>query len=615
MRKKRLGFFNRYYNKLMLINTGIICVVTLVFGIIASKNALTYERMMLLRPYEDTLNQLHANYYAKQENFASLMLTFYESGHNFQTITTLLENPESELSSLDAFDLRDITVLLNVLSNKDHDIHSIFVYKGNTQSLYAYSPTSSVLKQLDDNSPFYKELSNKDYRRTIHAARNLSFLESDTRPVYAYGIGGNLSSANNSMISQPGNIMVAYNFNGLIRTLQNKGLEYSGRFLILTLDGKIIFDSKKMLSTSIDGTYFPHVEHLSNDNSTIDIDGEKYYTSMITDEKRGYVTTYLVPKSVVDKFSNYFSVIIFIGSIGFIALSIFVYLLASRLSSKRVGMIEVAMHEIGANNLSYRIPVSRQDDEFTFISSRFNDMCDELEDKINKAYIYELKQKSSELYALQSSINPHFLYNTLEAIRGRLVQDGNSDAAEMVVLLSKLYRNQIKGKMFIHLREEINHCNMYLELFSIRYDNNFNCHFQLDNDMMKYGIPKNTIQPILENYLVHGIKEQDNSLSINGTLSGNVIEITIQDNGRGINPQQLAEIQENLLKTRETSDSGFGLSNVNDRLKIVYGNGFGLSIDKVPDRPGTIVTIKIAALSVEQMEQQYYANKRGIVHV
>ena len=159
------------------------------------------------------------------------------------------------------------------------------------------------------------------------------------------------------------------------------------------------------------------------------------------------------------------------------------------------------MTQIGSNNLSYRIPRSRRTDEFSFIAERFNEMCDELEDKVNKVYIYDLKQKSAELYALQASINPHFLYNTLEAIRGRLAMDGNIDAAEMVVLLSKLYRNQIKGKMFITLREEISQCNIYLELFSIRYDGNFQCSFDLPPEIMKYGIPKNTLQPILENYL------------------------------------------------------------------------------------------------------------------
>ena len=92
MKKSKPRFAHRFYNKLMLLNTCIICVVTLIYGIIASINAINYERIMLLKTYEDTLNQLHANYHNKQENYTNLMLTFYENSENFNAISTLLEN-------------------------------------------------------------------------------------------------------------------------------------------------------------------------------------------------------------------------------------------------------------------------------------------------------------------------------------------------------------------------------------------------------------------------------------------------------------------------------------------------------------------------------------------
>ncbi|HEY8500886.1 MAG TPA: histidine kinase [Clostridia bacterium] len=611
MKKSKIRFTRRFYNKLMLLNTGIICIVTLVYGIIASINAVNYERMMLLKTYEDTLNQLHASYHAKQENYANLMLTFYENSDNFNAISTLLESESPDLSSLNPFDLQRITMLFSSMCNKDSDIHSIFIYKANTETLYAYSPSSSIIKMLSSDSPFYKELANKDFPRTIHSARNVSWLGNDSTPVFAYGIGGNISSANISIQKKPGNVMVAYSISSLERALQNRGLKFSGKFMILTLNGKVIFDSEKKMSDSIDGTEFEHMDKIQNRGNLIEIDGVKYYSSYIKDDKRGYLSIYFVPKNEVDKTSNYFSIIIFIGSLIFMGLSISLYTVASRLASKKIGMIEEAMAQIGSNNLSYRIPASNQTDEFSFIAARFNEMCDELEDKVNKVYIYDLKQKSAELYALQASINPHFLYNTLEAIRGRLALDGNTDAAEMVVLLSKLYRNQIKGKMFITIREEISQCNIYLELFSIRCDDSFQCTFDLPAELMKYGIPKNTLQPILENYLVHGIKEQDNEISITGKLHDGIIEIIVRDNGRGIKPDVLQQIQQSLRETRETSSTGFGLSNVNERLRIVYGPEFGLSIQSSAENPGTEVTIRIKPLFVEELEEQYQSRIVG----
>lgn len=179
----------------------------------------------------------------------------------------------------------------------------------------------------------------------------------------------------------------------------------------------------------------------------------------------------------------------------------------------------------------------------------------------------------------------------------------------MIVILSRLYRNQIKGTMFITLREEINQCNMYLELFSIRHYDNFQCNFDIPNYMLKYGIPKNTLQPILENYLVHGMKDEDNLINITGTMNDDIMEIVVQDNGRGIASEQLKEIQRNLQETRETSRTGFGLSNVNERLKIVYGSDFGLSIDSNQNTSGTSVTIRFKAILVEELEAQYHSMK------
>ena len=310
MKKSKPRFAHRFYNKLMLLNTCIICVVTLIYGIIASINAINYERIMLLKTYEDTLNQLHANYHNKQENYTNLMLTFYENSENFNAISTLLENHSPDLSSFDPFDLQRITLLLSSMCNKDLDIHSIFIYKANTETLYAYNPTSSIIKMLNPGSPFYEELSKKDFPRTIHPAINVSSLENGSTPVFVYGIGGNISSANISLHKKPGNVMVAYNISGLERTLQNRGLKFPGRFMILTLDGKIIFDSEKRLSDSVDGTEFEYMDKIPNRGGLIEIDRVKYYSSCIRDEKRGYMTIYFVPKNEVDKTFNYFSVVI-----------------------------------------------------------------------------------------------------------------------------------------------------------------------------------------------------------------------------------------------------------------------------------------------------------------
>ena len=104
------------------------------------------------------------------------------------------------------------------------------------------------------------------------------------------------------------------------------------------------------------------------------------------------------------------------------------------------------MQQIGKNNLGFRLPLGRHEDEFFRIASRFNRMCDELEDTINKNYIYQLLQKNAAYEALQASVNPHFLYNSLEAIREMLDGAGQEEGAEMVLLLSHIFKYQIRGR-------------------------------------------------------------------------------------------------------------------------------------------------------------------------
>ena len=132
---------------------------------------------------------------------------------------------------------------------------------------------------------------------------------------------------------------------------------------------------------------------------------------------------------------------------------------------------------------------------------------------------------------------------------------------------------------------------------------------------MKYGIPKNTLQPILENYLVHGIREKNNRVWITGEIHDGVIETTVRDNGRGIIPDTLRKIRQSLKEFRETSSTGFGLSNVNERLRIVYGPEFGLSIQSSEETPGTSVTVRIKALFVEELEKHYQAKTGGFTDV
>jgi two-component system sensor histidine kinase YesM len=223
-------------------------------------------------------------------------------------------------------------------------------------------------------------------------------------------------------------------------------------------------------------------------------------------------------------------------------------------------------------------------------------MCGDLEISIRQNYQSKLKQKEAELAALQAQISPHFLYNTLESIRMKAVANGDGEAGEMIYLLARLFRRSIKEGPIIKIENEIRYSKMYLELFRIRYGDALNVYFSVDEQIMGYGMPNHILQPVLENYIVHGYDpdRKDNQIHIKGYLEGKFIIFLICDNGKGISESRLTEIKNTLGTPEIASGENIGLANIYERLKIIYEEDCGLEITG-REGEGTEVKIRFAA--------------------
>ena len=210
------------------------------------------------------------------------------------------------------------------------------------------------------------------------------------------------------------------------------------------------------------------------------------------------------------------------------------------------------------------------------------------------------ERRKSELDALQSQINPHFLYNTLESITWMVEAQENEAAVRMISELAKLLRVSLsRGKTIIPIKDELQHAKSYLLIQSYRYRNQFSYRFEVDETLLSYLCNKITIQPLIENAIYHGIDRMvdEGEIIITVKRSQDAAEdilITVSDNGVGMTEEQCAKIL-----SKERSDSGgIGVKNVNDRLKIYFGERYGLSIHSVPDE-GTTVTVRIPQIEKE----------------
>lgn len=278
-----------------------------------------------------------------------------------------------------------------------------------------------------------------------------------------------------------------------------------------------------------------------------------------------------------------------------------------RHTAKRMYELADGIARIEAGRLDVVLKETKNGDEIDLLSHNLNEMEQRLasqieqeKDSLSRAKQLELQQKDAEFYALQAQIKPHFLYNTLEAIRMRAIVEGAADTATMVRLLADVFRDHMSRKAVASISEMICACEHYAELLSYRFGNGLDIKIHSDVQTSDYIIPTYIIQPIVENALIHGLsKSMENPmLEISTVLEGKDILIRVHDNGCGMEPARLESLRYKLKEYRSVAN-GIGIANVNQRLKLFFGERYGLEIESV-EGAGTTVTIRIPATTQKE---------------
>lgn len=391
-------------------------------------------------------------------------------------------------------------------------------------------------------------------------------------------------------LKSQGIIIIKYNLNHVNDVF--KKYENKHQIIIVDRNGYVIHSSDK------DYNYekYRYYDEILNSNKEAKL--EKNYYINKTINPLGIISVAKIGKSEVNKVSiGLINSIVFVDAL-LLIISLSIIYIKLKLLSDRTDKVLVAMDEVKNGNLEVQIPITSDNDEINYISENFNKMCKDLDEYIKKIYLSEIEQKKAEMTALQNQINPHFLYNTLESIRMKAICNGDKEVGKMLYTLSFLFRKQVKDSNIITLKEELDYCTKYIEIFKFRYYDNFNFEISCPSDLEKYKINKFTIQPLIENYFVHGIRLEDcdNLLKIEVYKEENDILIKIIDNGKGITRTALEIINYKLIQ-REKLGNSIGISNVNERIVNEYGENYGVRLKQNKDRGVTLI-IKISCKEV-----------------
>jgi two-component system sensor histidine kinase YesM len=274
------------------------------------------------------------------------------------------------------------------------------------------------------------------------------------------------------------------------------------------------------------------------------------------------------------------------------------YILAVSIT-RRISQLTRRLKGIQEGNL---IPLAQTQgkDEIGELIRTYNFMLEQITHMNKEQYKLGQEVKSAELKALQSQINPHFLYNTLDLINWMTDFEMKDEVKKVVKALARFYKISLSnGKDIITIQEELDHVAFYVQIQNIRFENKIGFDINVDEAILSCTIPKITLQPIVENAILHGIlghAHREGRITLTGTKEDGIIYLKIADNGIGMNEEQLNRIGTEQLQESQTG-SGYGSSNVNQRIQHYFGNSYGLTYYSEIGK-GTTVEIRIPAVAV-----------------
>ena len=395
--------------------------------------------------------------------------------------------------------------------------------------------------------------------------------------------------------SMLGVLLVDMNYSSIEQLLEKANTDTSGEYVYLMApDGEIIYHPKQNLIHM--GLYQENNDRTAQyEDTTVkeNFRGEKRLVTVKTISYTGWKLVSVVPmKSFSMGMTGMRNLVVLLVALTVLAAVLLNQLVSARIS-KPLRRLNDSVKEWESGNMNPDIYAGGSM-EVEHLGKTLRSTVAQIQQLMDDIVVEQEEKRKSELDALQSQINPHFLYNTLDSIVWMITGERYDDAVFMITQLASLFRISLsKGKTVIRIEEEVKHAQNYMNIQKIRYKNNFEVDFQIDEEIRDGCIVKLVLQPLLENAIYYGMEFMDGEGEINvrGYRKDDDIYLEVEDNGLGMPEEEAAELL-NGKERPHKHGSGVGLINVHSRLKLRFGEEYGLIIHSCPDE-GMMIQIHI----------------------
>lgn len=379
-----------------------------------------------------------------------------------------------------------------------------------------------------------------------------------------------------------------------LKDMKNASLKENESLSLFTSDGDLIYSNLELAS---DVTEYIQDKIAGGQTGIWDYhsNGEKL---MIILSRMDYDLTVVsvIPYSTLNQQSNFIWQINFVLSLIVLLTAFFLFVIVSHFLDKPIQKLHTAIKEVKGGDFSTQVNIPGTH-EIAQIGNAFNDMVININELIQQKYEMNLLRKQAELTLLQNQINPHFLYNTLASIMNVSERGEREKTSLMIQNLSDIFRyNLSKGDPIVKLQDELQQIRRYLELQEARYAGRYQVIYDVSPEVLQCRIPRFTLQPVVENAIYHGLEQisKPGEIVITARKFENVLNIYISDNGNGIPPSQLSEMNALLSDWNDTTSTvesaRVGIYNVNARIKLYFGREYGI---KITSRAGNGTTVKL----------------------